>query len=41
MIHWRVENNIGYIKIESPNKNALGVEDLSRLIKLLESQTES
>ena len=37
MIHWRVENNIGYIKIESPNKNALGVEDLSRLIKLLDN----
>lgn len=37
MIYWRIENSIGYIKIESANKNAVGVDDLSRLIALLEN----
>lgn len=37
MIYWRIENNIGYIKLESSNKNALGVEDLSMLITLLDN----
>ena len=37
MIYWRVENNIGYIKFETSNKNTLGVEDLSRILTILDN----
>lgn len=38
MIHWKIVNSIGYIQIDSPNKNALGLEDLCRIQAILEKE---
>lgn len=35
MINWFIKNNIGFIQINSPNKNALGKDDLYKLKSIL------